>query len=90
MKDKKKYMTIYIPSEMSEIYSSCIGILKNCDCNLSQLMVIIIPLIVKICTLIMKMGKNYRHFQFEIVAKDHCTGQWISSDETMTMRSKIQ
>jgi hypothetical protein len=90
MKDKTKYTTIYIPTNMSEIYNSCIGVLKSCDANLSQFMVILIPLIIKVCTLIVKMGKNYRHFQFEIVAKDYATGQWICSNETMTIRPKIQ
>lgn len=89
-KNKKHYTTLYIPTSMYEMFKNCEGVLHDCDCNISQMFMILISCILKICLLITKMGKNYRHFKFEIVAKDYGTNQWITSNDEIVVRPKIQ
>jgi len=89
-KNKKRYGTIYIPQELEATYNSCMDMLHGIDCNLSKLLFILIPLITKLAIQIIKARKNFRHYRFEIVARDHGTGVWISSSNDVDIKDRLE
>lgn len=77
--------TLYIPNKHIDDIFEAQASLAIIDCNFSRLICCLAKNIIKIVVVICKIGKNYRHFNWEIVIQDRETGQWYDRRSAITI-----
>jgi len=84
MLDKERqYTAIYFPEDMLEKKDIAYLKLMDIDSNWSKVIQGLLDSVIEVATEIARQGKNYRHFNFEIVAFDK-----LDDNNVITVKEK--
>lgn len=76
---KENYSQVYWTDKVLDLSNEVYNLLVDIDCNYSRLLRSLLQSIKNICLYILSLGKNYRHYEWELLIREKETGIYYSS-----------